>query len=436
MVSALSLRLPRGRLLADVVTTYSGFLVNALCGFVTLTLLAKHLGPGDFGIAALANLFMSVLAGLAEPGIGTSLVRLASRPEMTAAAVDELVVVAIRLKLMIVAALCVLAFVLMPWVTSAIMHRPELTTLLRFCLLGSAPLSLAMFGGTLFQLRGAFRSNAAAIAGAGAVRAVVVVTLWWSGHLDLRTAVGSMILMNVIQFSLCVFWLRTIYQQLPRHCSGCRQMRELVSYAKYLFLWLLLGTLYPRADMLLLTHYSSDNRELGFYSAAAQLCLMVPLLMSSIDLVLLPRISALRAPGELASALAKGGLAALISLALLAPLALSAGPIVRLIFGEHYAAAVPVFRLLIFAAAVDLALSPLSNFWHALNRPGMLSVLNVVRLSLLVGVAFMAIPRLGIAGAALAVLVSTVLPLAGQAAVLRAAIRGQAAVQVRPEVAV
>ena len=53
----------------------------------------------------------------------------------------------------------------------------------------------------------------------------------------------------------------------------------------------------------------------------------------------------------------------------------------------------------------------------------MLSVLNVVRLSLLVLIAVAAIPILGPIGAALAVIVSTVLPLVGQGAVLWSAVK-------------
>jgi hypothetical protein len=75
---------------------------------------------------------------------------------------------------------------------------------------------------------------------------------------------------------------------------------------------------------------------------------------------------------------------------------------------------------------VDLALNPFSNFWHALNRPAMLSALNVARVSLLVGAAMLAIPRWGGIGAASAVLVSTVVPLAAQGLLLWSLVGGLA----------
>jgi O-antigen/teichoic acid export membrane protein len=107
------------------------------------------------------------------------------------------------------------------------------------------------------------------------------------------------------------------------------------------------------------------------------------------------------------------GLGALAVFVLLAPLALAASPIVHLVFGTRYGPAVLPFQVLLCAAAVDLALNPFSNFWHALNRPAMLSALNGVRLSLLVGAAMLAIPLWGSAGAAAAVLWGII---AGQAA--------------------
>src|SRR5205809_1059707 len=127
---ALSLRRPGNRLLRDVVTTYAGFFANALLGFLTVRLLAQHMGPDNWGVTNLANLFMAVIAGLGEPGIGTSLVRLTSQPGMTRETIDELVVAAIRLKLLVVAVLCAITYLLMPCITTQFMHRPEITGML------------------------------------------------------------------------------------------------------------------------------------------------------------------------------------------------------------------------------------------------------------------------------------------------------------------
>lgn len=410
-------------MLRDVVTTYAGFFTSVALSFLTVRLMAQHMGPGSFGVATLANLFMAVIAGLAEPGIGTSLVRLASRPGMTPQEIHELVVAAIRLKLLAVGALSALAYMLMPWITAEILDRPELTGLLRACLLGAAPLSLAMFSGALFQMRGDFRYNAACVVIASAARAVLVLSLWSSGLLNLYSAVGAMVLMNVVQFGTGLIMLRPLLISLPWQSRDQRHWRELIAYAKCLVIWLIAGTIHPRADMLLLAYFIHDNQTLGFYSAAAQLVIVVPALTHSINVVLMPRISALRSAGQIKSALGKWSLGAVAVLLLLAPVALAAGPLVRMIFGIHYEAAVPIFRILIFAAGAELALAPLSIFWHALDRPGMLSVLNVVRLSVLTVVAALAIPVWAGAGAALAVVAAAVLPLTGQGVMLWLAVK-------------
>ena len=418
MINALPFRLPSRGLLRDVVTTYAGFLTNAVFGFVTLRLVATHLGPWRFGLACIANIFMAVVAGLGEPGIGTALVRLAARPEMSREAREELTVAAVRLKLIVSVGVCGLVYLLMPWITTAFMHRPTLTPLLRCCLVGAVTLTLASFAQALFQMQGAFRENAATIAAAGAVRAAAVVGLCWTGRLTLWTAVGAMVLMNVVQFALCVYALRRLLFSLPWHCRAAEHLGELLGYTKCLVVWLVVGTFHPRADMMLLTHYISDNRVLGFYAAAGQICWVVPQLSGSVALVLLPRISALRTHQEINRAMSRCRVAAIVVLVLLTPLALWGGSAVVLIFGPGYSAAIPVFRLLLLAAAVELALNPLTNFWHALNQPGMLSTLNVGRLSLLMLIAMIAIPRIGMLGAALAVMVAAVVPLTAQGAIL------------------
>jgi len=400
-----------------VATTYVGYLVNAIFGFVTLRLMATHLGPVNFGLANLANMFMAVVAGLSEPGIGIGFVRLAARPGVTTAARQELAVASIRLKLIVTTAVCGMAYPLMPWITAVFMHRSYLTPILRCCLVGAGTLSLASFGTALFQMRGAFRENAAAQAGAGLVRAVVIVGLAWSGRLTLWTAVEAMILMNVVQFGISLFALRGLLGSLPWHCGGRAPMAELLSYTKYLVAWVVIGTICPRADTLLLAPYA-DNHLLGLYAAAGQICYVQQMLTGSVSLVLLPRISALQTREEMRQALSRCRWAAVLVLALLAPIALRGGSAILFIFGPSYAAAIPAFRLLLLAAAVDLALNPLGSFWHALNRPAMLSALNAARLFLVILIAVVTIPRMGILGAALAVIISTTIPLAVQAVVL------------------
>jgi O-antigen/teichoic acid export membrane protein len=416
--SGLRIRVPTGRLLRDVGTTYAGYLANAGLGFVTLRLMATHLGPVNFGLASLANMFMAVVAGLSEPGIGIGFVRLAARTEMTTEALQELAVASIRLKLVVTALICGLAYLLMPWIAASFMHRPYLTSVLRLCLVGAGALSLASFATALFQMQGAFRENAAAMVGASAVRAVMVVGLCWSGRLTLWTAVEAMILMNVVQFGLSAYALRKLLGSLPWRCESGARIIELLSYTKYLVAWVIIGTICPRADTLLLTHLITDNRVLGLYAVAVQVCYVLPMLTGSISLVLLPRISALRTRQELQRAMSRCRIGAVVIMAIMAPVAIWGGAAVSWIFGPSYAAAIPVFRLLLLAAAVDLALNPLGNFWHALNKPAMLSALNAARLSLVILVGVMTIPRIGILGAALAVIVSTVIPLTIQSVIL------------------
>src|SRR5439155_6315441 len=115
-------------------------LANAVFGFVTLRLVATHLGVPNFYLANLVNMFMAIIAGLSEPGIGTGFVRLTARPQMTAQSRAELAVAAIRLKLGVTLGVCGLAWALMPWITGAFMHRPDLTPILRCSLLGAGTL--------------------------------------------------------------------------------------------------------------------------------------------------------------------------------------------------------------------------------------------------------------------------------------------------------
>jgi O-antigen/teichoic acid export membrane protein len=92
-------------------------------------------------------------------------------------------------------------------------------------------------------------------------------------------------------------------------------------------------------------------------------------------------------------------------------LALAANQVFGLIYGKGFLPATPVFRLLLLEALLAGLARLLGQAFFALGRPGTIAGLQAVGLGMLVALLLVLVPRFGILGAGLALLVSTTLRL-------------------------
>jgi len=88
---------------------------------------------------------------------------------------------------------------------------------------------------------------------------------------------------------------------------------------------------------------------------------------------------------------------------------ISLGPqLLGLLYGKEYRGANTVLRILVVQIILDGATAVLSQTFMALGRPGIVTTLQVIGLLLTVPLMLVLIPRLGIVGAGLALLLSTI----------------------------
>jgi len=88
---------------------------------------------------------------------------------------------------------------------------------------------------------------------------------------------------------------------------------------------------------------------------------------------------------------------------------ISLGPqLLGLLYGKEYRGANAVLRILVVQIILAGATAVLSQTFMALGRPGIVTTLQVIGLLLTVPLMLVLIPRLGIVGAGLALLLSTI----------------------------
>jgi O-antigen/teichoic acid export membrane protein len=87
----------------------------------------------------------------------------------------------------------------------------------------------------------------------------------------------------------------------------------------------------------------------------------------------------------------------------------AAGPtLLRILYGQEYVAAVSALRILVLEVILSGATFVLAQAFMALDRPGVVTILQAIGLSLSIPMMLWLIPRLGIYGAAISLLASTI----------------------------
>lgn len=146
---------------------------------------------------------------------------------------------------------------------------------------------------------------------------------------------------------------------------------------------------------------------MGLYVVALSLSQMLGVFQTAVVTVLFPKASG-RPVEEVIDLIGKGArvsiamnLLAAVGLALLGPWVLG------LVYGQEFLSAVPVFRILLLEVVLGGAAWVLAYAFMALDRPGTVSLMQGVGRGLSVPLLLVLVPRYGLEGAGLAVLLAT-----------------------------
>lgn len=236
--------------------------------------------------------------------------------------------------------------------------------------------------------------------------ATLVVLLLFLGahHLTPYTAAISYIAAALPSFGLMLSrMLRAGYRMAAPQLAVIKQILQ---YGIRSYGIDILGTLALQVDQVLVVSLLSPG-AMGSYVVVLSLSRMLNVFQNSVVMVLFPKAAGHDAETVLAMTgrcVRVSGLATMICGALIC---LTGHVLLRVVYGAEYAAAAGALRILVLEAILSGITFVLAQPFMALNRPGVVTVLQGLGLSLSVPMMLVLIPRLGIYGAAVSLLVST-----------------------------
>jgi len=330
-------------------------------GFITAVFLARQLGPGNYGLFALASMLVMWIEWVSTAAFTNTTIKFVGESSDW----EPIGTTVARLHLLVGVATAALLWLLsLP--LSRVFNEPAMANYLKLFAIDIPIFSLARANSSILVGRGCFKERALMSAGRIIARLVLIVLFVEMG-LSVEGAIMGMIGASVVELVISRFYVR------PSLFSRSKfPVRRLWGFAAPLFMSALSLRIF-RLDLLALKVLGGTAAHVGFYGAALNLSIPPTIFSTSLSPPLLSTLSRLLSAGDKLKA-QEIGMTAMRSVIWVVPFAAmtagAASEIVVFIFGQSFVSAGPILAYLIFAALGLVAINVAKAILTASGKPG------------------------------------------------------------------
>ncbi|MEO1791303.1 MAG: lipopolysaccharide biosynthesis protein [Cyanobacteria bacterium J06629_19] len=302
---------------------------------IVFLVLARLLTPEDFGLVALANVFLAFVQVFLNQGFPQALIQ---RKNLEPEHIDT----AFWTNIAVGVVLAIAGMIAAPWVSAAF-DRTALTPILRWFSLLLVVSSLVDVQQALLERAFAYRYLAVRSLLGLLISGVVGITLALSG-----AGVWSLVAQQLIYetVGMLVLWRASDWR--PQFRFSIRHFQDLFKFGRSILAFNVLGFVNSRSDDLLIGYFLGPT-ALGFYSLAYRiLSVMTQVLIETSERVALPTFSRMQHNlSQMRSAFYKvARFTSLLAFPFFLGIAVLAPKVVPFVFGSQWMASVPVLQVL------------------------------------------------------------------------------------------
>jgi O-antigen/teichoic acid export membrane protein len=325
--------------------------------FVGGVLVARLAGPVEYGVFSVAITAVLLCDGMIGAPLDMAAVRFSSWHTGERPRTQRFEAMALHLKLMLAAILFLSALALRPFYARLSSHLADGSFPFVACLAATACLLAARSAGTGLQIRHRFKEYSLLDLSQGAVRLLgfaMFAALGLARTLEFLGAYAVAAL-GAALCGLAFFGQNYLLGAWPSRDDASRMLR----YCGYSAGIIALGTVTGRGDLLILAT-ARGSASVSAYGLASQLTLLVAQVALYASVLTQPRVIPLAREGRVRAVfmtnLALVAVAALVGALLLHPDLLRWAT--TLVFGKGFDRAVPLLRILLLGALLDLLIVP------------------------------------------------------------------------------
>ena len=391
------------------IITSGSIVINGILGVVFYILVARILGPVDFGVLSVALITLSLVSDLASVGTDTGIVKFVGQHIAT----DRLkalgfLKLGFKIKLIIGVIVLIFGFLITPFIAESILAKPTLVDPLRYALLGALGMLLFSFATSALQALQKFWQWGLVNISANLVRLLLVLILIGLGRLTLTSGLVVYITCIFLGFFIALYSLPNFFKVKEE----TRLRKEFLDYNKWVALFVVFAAFSGRLDTYLTTKLLS-LAEVGVYSVAVSLSAIGAQLVTGITTVVAPKLAGFDSLGKAKTYLVKlqifTSLLAILIVLVGIPLG---GVVIPLLYGQAYLNSLAPLGVLIIAQAVFLLSVPAhASVFYYFSQPKLFVYTSFVNLLIVFCGGWLFISRFGYIGAALTVLVGNIINL-------------------------
>ncbi len=395
-----------GRTARNTLLVTGGNLAGQAIGFVANLWLMRRLGPESYGRFGVAVAMMMLASQLSDIGITTGFVRYMALYHRDAPAkASRLLRLTFLLKLGVGVAVLAGGWALSGVMAGRFLHAPELAPLLRIAFVGSLGATLFGFFQAVFQAGERFGPYVRSNVSNNVLKVGLVIGAGWGGWLQPLSAIG---IFALVPFLGAVGALASLRKEERRDIFtgpwDSELAHVLIGFSKWITFSTVCVLVFNNIDTFLLQRLSSA-REVGLYTSAWQLASIFPVVTGALTTAITPKVSGYRTAEEMDRHMQK--VKSVTGVAIVGFLVLSglSNMIIKILLGQQYIAAISIFNILLFSFMISLIMAPVSVLFFTMDKPQVLSWLNLIQLVMIVILDLALIPKFGGIGAAISALI-------------------------------
>jgi len=370
----------------DTLISLSGNGITAFGGAFFTIILARALSPDNFGLFSALWALGILLASLGDLGISAALINFLPKVKD-----DKKAIISLTFWLQLASAL-LLGLITINFLFLRQTIIPGSTSG-QYLLLGFlvAILIVEAFIQNIFTAERKFIITTFLQATDSLVKLTIVTVLFFKGGLKIETAIIAAIVSATLVMIVGLFReFKNISFVFPKI-----YFRKIIKFTKWIALTRVFSVAVSRIDVILLTSLST-NFQAGIFAAASRIALIFTLLASSLGNVTAPRFSSFVNHDDTKRYLKKlFAFALLLTFGMLIT-TIFARPIISIVFGDKYLAAIPVFQFLTIAMIPFLfTLVTVNPLIYYFNQPKFIAKITIIQVLLLITLDFILIPRYG-----------------------------------------
>jgi len=389
----------RSQTIKDSFVVALGLGISAVIGFIFTILLARSLGPINFGVYSALTALAAIVYSLGDMGISNSLInflpkKISERYQYLSTSFWMEFVVGV--------------FILLSFGIFSFFHQTIVPGSLSKDLLLAGVISfnylLIIYTQGVFTADRKFWSYTASQILDSGVKIAIVFLVFKMGNLSIGTALMANIISTLI--ALLVTFGKELYS--IEFDFFKKSFWDILHFAKWIAVSRIFTVMISRIDIVLL-NLLAGSYAAGIYSAASRITILFAMMAAGLGSVINPRFSSFDSNQKILTYSKK--LLLLVTGVAISMILISffAAPIITLVYGPKYLESITVFRYLILAM-IPFLFTIISNstLVYAFNQLTFYTKMMAVQTTIIVVVDLLLIPKLGYHAPAIALFVSNV----------------------------